>query len=47
MSRYAVVDAGDQEADPFETNMLDASSMDGDALADTMLRQWVLQNLTP
>ena len=45
--RYAVVDAGDARDDPFDPNMLDMNSVEGDAFGDAMLRQWVIQNLTP
>lgn len=45
--RYAVVDESDPYNDPFDTNMLDTNSVEGDALGDAMLRQWVIQNLTP
>ncbi|CAK9088612.1 unnamed protein product [Durusdinium trenchii] len=44
---YAVVDESDPYNDPFDTNMLDTNSVEGDALGDAMLRQWVIQNLTP
>lgn len=44
---YAVVDAGDARNDPFDPNMLDTNSVEGDAFGDAMLRQWLIQNLTP
>ena len=46
-ARYAVVDAGDARNDPFDTNMLDSDSVEGDAFGDAMLRQWLIENLTP
>ena len=46
-ARYAVVDAGDVRNDPFDPNMLDTNSVEGDAFGDAMLRQWLIQNLTP
>lgn len=45
--RYAVVDAGDARNDPFDQNMLDSTSVEGDAFGDAMLRQWLIENLTP
>ncbi|CAJ1381409.1 unnamed protein product [Effrenium voratum] len=45
---YAVVDSNVPGArDPFESDMLDFERSEGDAFGDVLLRQWVIQNLTP
>ena len=42
-----MVDEDNPGNDPFDKNMLDMNSIEGDALGDAMLRQWVIHNLTP
>ncbi|CAE7668702.1 unnamed protein product, partial [Symbiodinium pilosum] len=44
---YSRVDAGMPQKDPREMTMMGIDAVEGDAFADAMLRQWLIQNLTP
>mmetsp|Transcript_24272 Transcript_24272/g.45896 ORF Transcript_24272/g.45896 Transcript_24272/m.45896 type:complete len:359 (-) Transcript_24272:358-1434(-) len=45
---YSLVDADmPAKKDPREASMMGIDAVEGDAIADAMLRQWLIQNLTP